>query len=211
MNNSKYIVDPEGRRDGCLGNLIRYGFGGALVALLVWMACSLTGCASTKHVETVNTRDSIVYKVRDSVAIHWIDSIRYVGQHTVKDDSTNLVIQFGQGGGTYNAKTGEATNVSNVQQTDTHHERKDSTAFYKSRYEAISAVSDSLQQQISDYSSSLEKERQMPKRSGWDRFCTWWFLITALLLLIKIAAWVMEKFPATAPYIIIARKFIPFL
>lgn len=183
MNGSTYIVDPEGRRDGCLGNLIRYGFGGALVALLVWIACGLTGCASTKHVETVNTRDSIVYKVRDSVAIHWIDSIRYVGQHTVKDDSTNLVIQFGQGGGTYNAKTGEATNVSNVQQTDTHHERKDSTAFYKSRYEAISAVSDSLQQQISDYSSSLEKERQMPKRTGWDRFCTWWFIITALLLL----------------------------
>ena len=208
---SKYIVDPEGRWDGCLGNLIRYGFGGALVALLVWMACGLTGCASTKHVETVNTRDSIVYKVRDSVAIHWIDSIRYVGQHTVKDDSTNLVINFGQGGGTYNAKTGEATNVSNVQQTDTHHERKDSTAFYKSRYEAISAVSDSLQQQISDYASSLEKERQMPKRTGWDRFCTWWFLITALLLLIKIAAWVMEKIPMTAPYVMIARKFIPFL
>lgn len=208
---SKYIVDPEGRRDGCLGNLIRYGFGGALVALLVWMACGLTGCASTKHVETVNTRDSIVYKVRDSVAIHWIDSIRYIGQHTVKDDSTNLVINFGPTGGTYNAKTGEATNVSNVQQTDTHHERKDSTAFYKSRYEALSAVSDSLQHQVSDYSSSLEKERQMPKRTGWDRFCTWWFLITALLLLIKIAAWVMEKIPMTAPYVMIARKFIPFL
>lgn len=184
MNNSKYIVDPNGeRRACCFGNAIRYGVGGGIIALLLWVLFGMCSCASTKNMETVNTRDSIVYKVRDSVAIHWIDSIRYVGQHTVKDDSTNLVIQFGQGGGTYNAKTGEATNVSNVQQTDTHHERKDSTAFYKSRYEAISAVSDSLQQQISDYSSSLEKERQMPKRTGWDRFCTWWFIITALLLL----------------------------
>ena len=39
--NSKYIVDPEGRRDGCLGNLIRYGFGGALTAALVWLALSI--------------------------------------------------------------------------------------------------------------------------------------------------------------------------
>jgi hypothetical protein len=31
------------------------------------------------------------------------------------------------------------------------------------------------------------------------------------LLLLKLAAWVMEKIPATAPYILIARKFVPFL
>ena len=184
MNNSKYIIDPNGeRRAGCFGNAIRYGLGLPLIAALLWVLFSCVGCASTKHVEKVNTRDSVVYHYRDSVVVNYIDSIRYIGKHTVKDDSTNLVIQFGQGGGTYNAKTGEATNVSNVQQTDTHHERKDSTAFYKSRYEALSAVSDSLQHQVSDYASSLEKERQMPKRTGWDRFCTWWFIITALLLL----------------------------
>ena len=48
-------------------------------------------------------------------------------------------------------------------------------------------------------------------RTGYDRFCSWWFWITAILLLLKLACWVMERIPATAPYILIARKFVPFL
>ena len=43
MNDSKYIVDPEGRRDGCLGNLIRYGFGGGIIALLLWVLFGMVG------------------------------------------------------------------------------------------------------------------------------------------------------------------------
>ena len=127
------------------------------------------------------------------------------------DDSTHLFIQFGQGGGTYNAKTGEATNVAGVQQTDTHHEQRDSTAYYRNRYEAAKITCYELQAEVSDYKHALEQERTTPKRSGYDRFCSWWFWITAILLPIKVAAWIMEKIPATAPYIIIARRFIPFL
>lgn len=179
--------------------------------LILWLCLHLVGCKTVGTVsENVNIRDSVVYNYRDSVAIHWIDSIRFVGSHTVKDDSTNLVISFGNGGGTYNAKTGEATNVTGVQQTDTHHEQKDSTAFYRSQYRDEMAKTDSLTQQVSDYQYQLQEERKRA-RSGYDRFCSWWFWITAILLLVKIAAWVMEKFPATATYIIIARKFIPFL
>lgn len=180
--------------------------------IILWLCLlHLVGCKTVGTVsENVNIRDSVVYNYRDSVAIHWIDSIRFVGSHTVKDDSTNLVISFGTGGGTYNAKTGEATNVTGVQQTDTHHELRDSTAFYWSQYRDEVAKNDSLTQQVSDYQYQLDEERKRA-RSGYDRFCSRWFWVTALLLVIKIAAWVMEKFPATAPYIIIARKFIPFL
>ena len=179
--------------------------------IILWLCLHLVGCKTVGTVsENVNIRDSVVYNYRDSVAIHWIDSIRFVGSHTVKDDSTNLVISFGQGGGTYNAKTGEATNVTAVQQTDTHHEQKDSTAFYRNQYRDEVAKTDSLTQQVSDYQYQLQEERKRA-RSSYDRFCSWWFWVTAVLLVIKIAAWVMEKFPATAPYIIIARKFIPFL
>ena len=185
------------------------------IAVFVFIAALITlsfvGCKTVGTVsENVNIRDSVIIHHRDSVAIHWIDSIRFVGQHTVKDDSTNLVISFGNGGGTYNAKTGEATNVTGVQQTDTHHEQRDSTAFYRSQYRDEVAKTDSLTQQVSDYQYRLDEERKKA-RSGYDRFCSWWFWITAVVLLIKLAAWVMEKFPATAPYIIIARKFIPFL
>lgn len=194
--------------NGCLHTAAAYFVAIVLTAILClcFGGCKTVGTVS----ENVNIRDSVVYNYRDSVVIHWIDSIRFVGSHTVKDDSTNLVISFGNGGGTYNAKTGEATNVTGVQQTDTHHEQRDSTAFYRSQYRDEVAKSDSLTQQVSDYQYQLQEERKRA-RSGYDRFCSWWFWITALLLVIKIAAWVMEKIPATAPYIIIARKFIPFL
>lgn len=180
--------------------------------LILWLCLHLVGCKTTVGTvsEQVTVRDSVAIRWKDSVSIHWIDSIRYVGSHTVKDDSTNLVISFGNGGGTYNAKTGEATNVTGVQQTDTHHEQRDSTAFYRSQYRDEVAKTDSLTQQVSDMQYRLDEERKRA-RSGYDRFTSWWFWITALLLVIKLAAWVMEKFPATAPYIIIARKFIPFL
>ena len=195
------------KRDAIIYCLIQ-GFGALFI---MWLCLHLVGCASTKHVETVSSRDSTVINYRDSVVIRYRDSINLVNRHTEQTDSSQLVISFGQGGGTYNAKTGEATNVSGVQHTTTHAERQDSTAFYKSRFGALSAVTDSLQHEVSNYATTLEKERQVPKRSGYDRFCTWWFWITAILLLIKIAAWVMEKIPTTAPYVLIARKFVPFL
>lgn len=54
-------------------------------------------------------------------------------------------------------------------------------------------------------------DRPVPYRSGYTRFTSWFFWIVVILLLLKLAAWVMEKFPATAPYVMIARKFVPFL
>lgn len=54
----------------------------------------------------------------------------------------------------------------------------------------------------------VKTERYIP---GFYKFTMWAFWIAVVLLLIKVAAWVMEKIPATAPYIALIRKFIPFL
>lgn len=54
-------------------------------------------------------------------------------------------------------------------------------------------------------------EKPVPYRSGYTRFTSWFFWITAILLLLKLSCWVMEKIPTTAPYVLIARKFVPFL
>ena len=179
--------------------------------LILWLCLHLVGCKTVGTVsENVNIRDSVVYNYRDSFAIHWIDSIRFVGQHTVRDDSTNLVISFGNGGGTYNAKTGEATNVTAVQQTDTHHEQRDSTAFYRSQYRDEVAKTDSLTQQVSDYQYRLDEERKKA-RSGYDRFCSWWFWITAVVLLAVVAFWVCDKIPACKPYTSIIKAFLRIL
>ena len=183
------------------------GFAAALLFAVV-----LTGCKVQQNQtkEVVNYRDSVIYHYKDSIIWHYRDSVVTIYNRVTIKDSTGLVIQFGHGGGTYNAKTGEATNVAGVQQTDIHHEQRDSTAHYRSLSADYKHTADSLTNQLTtlqtDYEQIFKKGR-----SGYDKFCSWWFWITALLLLIKIAAWVMEKIPATAPYIIIARRFVPFL
>ena len=179
--------------------------------ILSTIICALVGCKTVGTVsQQVNVRDSTVITYRDSVAIHWIDSIRFVGSHTVRDDSTNIVISFANGGGTYNAKTGEATNVTAVQQTDTHHEQRDSAAFYKSQYFDEVAKTDSLTRQVSDYQYRLDEERKKT-RSGYDRFCSWWFWVTAVLLVLVVTFWVCDHIPATKPYTTAIKAFLKIL
>ena len=75
MNNSKYIVDPNGeRRAGCFGNAIRYGVGGGILALLLWVLFSMCGCKTVNPI--AQTRDSIRVEIRhDSVFVFKHDSI----------------------------------------------------------------------------------------------------------------------------------------
>ena len=211
MNDSKYIVDPNGeRRAGCFGNAIRYGVGGGIIALLLWVLFGMCGCKSVQVSEKVNVRDSVAIRWHDSIRWQVRDSLHIIEHHVTIKDSTGLTIQFGQGGGTYNAKTGEATNVAGVHQTDTHHEQRDSTAHYRALASDYAHRSDSIANRYNALQTEYEKVSKQT-RTGYDRFCSWWFWITAILLLLKLAAWVMEKIPATAPYILLARKFVPFL
>lgn len=210
MNGSQYIVDPEGERDprGCAyGCMIM--FIAALVTLtlcLLFPSCKTPGSLTEK----VNVRDSVAIHWKDSTRWNIRDSVNIIEHHVTVRDSSGLFIQFGQGGGTYNAKTGEATNVAGVQQSDTHHEQRDSTSHYRALAADYKHTADSIADRYTDLQTEYEQVIKK-SRSGYDRFCSWWFWITAILLAIKIAAWVMEKFPATYPYIAIIRKFVPFL
>ena len=212
MKDSKYIVDPNGeRRAGCFGNAIRYGVGGGIIALLLWVLFGMCSCASTKNMEKTEYNDSTrTHIVYDTITVTITDTVR-VEVHSKKETEDGTEINFGQGGGTYNSKTGEATNVASVKQSSKSTETEDLIREQKTQIDAFRATTDSLTAQVEHYASEVSKERQMPKRTSYDRFCSWWFWITAILLLLKLAAWVMEKIPATAPYILIARKFVPFL
>lgn len=77
MNHSTYIVDPNGeRRAGCFGNTIRYGVGGGIIALLLWVLFGMVGCKSqympgTDTETSINVRDREVpvYTPSDSASI----------------------------------------------------------------------------------------------------------------------------------------------
>lgn len=194
------------RRDAILYILLQ----SCLIAAVFAAVLMMTGCKTVQVHEQVNQRDSTVIHYKDSTIWHHRDSVHLIEHHVTLADSSQLNIQFGPGGGTYNAQTGEATNVAAVQQTGTHHEQRDSSAYYRSIAESYQHTADSLSNQLTTLQQDYER-LEKKTRTGYDRFCSWWFWITAILLLIKVAAWVMEKIPATAPYVIIARKFIPFL
>lgn len=170
----------------------------------------LVGCRSVQVSESVNVRDSIVTNYRDSIIWHHRDSVHLIEHHVTLSDSSHLVIHFGQGGGTFNANTGEATNVSGVSHTDTHREQRDSTSYFRNLVADYKHTADSLTIMCSLWQADYERA-EMNTRSGFDRFCSWWFWITAILLVIKLACWVMEKVPTTAPYIYVIRKFVPFI
>ena len=206
---SRYIVPMEGYRDpqGCLHTMIATII--AVVLTLILCLC-FPSCKSVQVSEKVSVLDSVAIRYQDSIRWHVRDSVHIVEHHVTVKDSTGLTIHFGEGGGTYNAKTGEATNVAGVHQTDTHHEQRDSTAHYRNLAADYAHTADSIANRYNTLQTEYAKVSKQT-RTGYDRFCSWWFWITALLLVIKIAAWVMERIPSTAPYIIIARKFIPFL
>ena len=179
----------------------------AIIALYILLA---SGCRSIQVSEQINWRDSTVINYKDSIRWIYRDSVRIIDHHVTVRDSSGLFIQFAHGGGTYNSKTGEATNVAGVQQFDTHHEQRDSTNFYRALASDYQHRSDSLDIMCSLWQSDYEQAVKS-SRTSYDRFCSWWFWITAILLLLKVACWVCEKIPVTAPYAILARKYVPFL
>ena len=200
----------EGYRDtsGCRTQFFAY-----LIAIVLTIVLCLVfhGCASSKRMESSTGRDSIIFHhVYDTTRIV-VAVTRSETKHSSTETKSGKQILFGEGGGTYNDLTGEATNVSSViSETHTATET-DSTALYRADLSAERARNDSLSEVCKTYASQLETERTMPKRTAYDRFCSRWFWITAIWLLLKVAAWIMEKFQTTAPYIIHIRKFIPFL
>lgn len=200
----RYRQPPE----GCTHTFLAYRI--AIVLTIVLCLC-FGSCASLKSNERVAMRDSIIlHHIYDTTKVNVIGTV-HIGVNQTRTTEEGTQIAFGAGGGTYNSKTGEATNVTSVNESRIVHEQKDSIADLKTEINALHAYSDSLAQSVADYKSELAKEREVPKRSGYDRFCSRWFWITAILLLLKLACWIMEKVSATAPYIFVIRKFVPFL
>ena len=181
-----------------------------MAILIMFVALCFAGCKSVQVSEKVNVRDSVAVRYQDSTRWNIRDSVHIIEHHVTIKDSTGLTIQFGDGGGTYNAKTGEATNVAGVHQTDTHHEQRDSTAHYRNLTADYAHTADSIANRYNTLQTEYAKVSKQP-RTGYDRFCSWFFWITAILLLLVIAYFVCDKIPATKPYTAIIRGLFKWL
>lgn len=168
-------------------------FCGILMALLI-LCC---GCKTTKT--TINDKSEI----RDSTAVKtelWQDStiINKEEQTTeIRNDKEitkdNTTITFGQGGGTYNTTTGEATNVvgvtSNKESERLRNELNKTQSKLQEAQTKLQSVLDSIAN--IDRSMDIESEVEETYQVSWY----WWLAIGALFMLIAIV--VLRKYPAT--------------
>ena len=196
MNNSKYIVDPNGeRRAGCFGNAIRYGVGGGILALLLWVLFSMCGCKSQCVPELIETHDTIV-RVDSFISERVRDSIVYRD----RQDSTYIY---------------EKDSVSERQRGDTIYVTK-----WKVLYKYIYQSQTNSQQTSSNHTqatSSSDKEKATGQQTivrteryipSFYKFTMWFFWIIVVLILLRVAWYVLDKIPATHPYIAAIRTLL---
>ena len=165
-----------------------------LWCLIVLLAFFCTSCRSIKTEVQYEYRDSVItHHVIDTTHVTVFDTTHVESSsQSYKDDE--LEIQFGSGGGTYNAQTGEATNVSSVHQKSKEKELQNTIITQAHTIDYQSVTIDSLRQALTEAQGEEHTEQNtadIKPRSGWDRFCTWWTIGTwvALLLLLAYGAW----------------------
>lgn len=167
---------------------------GLVVAILV--LCS--GCKTTKTTindkSEINEHTDVKSEVRqDSTIINKEEQKTEIktDKEVTKDNTT---ITFGQGGGTYNTTTGEATNVigvtSNKESERLRNELNETQSKLQETQTRLQSVLDSIANV--DRSMDIESEVEETYQASWY----WWLAIGALLMLILIV--VLRKIPATS-------------
>jgi hypothetical protein len=145
------------------------------IALFI-IASIVTGCRAQKsitetHVEQNDSASKSVSMQHDTIIIH--DTV-YVNEKTIKDTQTNTnkTIHFGEGGGTYNEKTGDATNVSGVdiEESKVEHELRERIEQLTHENTTIRNRADSLQTIVNNYSSDAKEDVEPVTMNGWERF-----------------------------------------
>lgn len=154
----------------------RISFAIIIAVALIVIASIVTGCRAQKsvtetHVEQNDSASKSVSMQHDTKIIH--DTV-YVNEKTVKDSETETetTMHFGEGGGTYNSKTGEATNVTGVNTKETKKEREQRERIEQLTHEntTIRNRADSLQTIVNNYSSEAKEDVEPVTMNGWERF-----------------------------------------
>ena len=166
---------------------------GVVMAILM-LFC---GCKTTKTtiIDKSEIKDSTNVKVE-----LWQDST-LITQSTEKTQETSekevttedTTITFGNGGGTYNTNTGEATNVTGIKTSRETEKLKNDIKTLQEKYQQSQNTIQSLMDSIAkiDRQMDLESEVEETYQMAWY----WFMIIGALLMLIAIV--VLRKYPAT--------------
>lgn len=169
-----------------------------LIFSLFFAICVLLGSCKTIKTETqiVYKDSTIVHTITDTAHITITDTIHVEASKENESESETEIV-FGDGGGTWNATTGEATNVASVKQSSKEKELQKLNATYKHIADSASAKCDSLfaaNRDLQEQINHQENTKEITPRSGWDKFTTWWTIGSWILMLLALAWWIFKKF-----------------
>lgn len=171
---------------------------GIAISVCALLLVAFSGC---KTIETTHTDLSTTDK-QDSVRTeikHITDTIFqtiYVTQKdsTESEKNTTTEITFGNGGGTWNSHTGEATNVSSVKTNETEKNLRLQVSNLESQltdlHKELQEKSDSITK-LNQKNNVVEKYKEKP-RNNW-----YWWLVIGLVLGVGVVI-ALKKIPATS-------------
>lgn len=177
-----------------------FGWWDVAIFILSAIAISymMTSCKTIQHTSTdkskIDRRDSVRTEIK-----HVTDTIYQTIYVTQKDSTANekestTEITFGNGGGTWNATTGEATNVSSVKTNETEKNLRLEVSNLESQltdlHEELESKSDSIAQ-LKQQNNVQTTHKEKP-RTNWY----WWLIIGFGLGVGVVIA--LKKIPATS-------------
>lgn len=168
------------------------------IAFIAFLLMLFSGCKTIKtertDLSTIVKNDSVRTEIK-----HVTDTVYQTIYVQVKDSSanekqSNTEIVFGNGGGTWNAQTGEATNVQSVKKSDT--ERN-----LRLQVSSLESVLSNVRKELSEKADSISALKQQNNvsekheekaRSGW-----YWWLIVGFSLGVGVVV-ALKKIPFTS-------------
>ena len=138
-----------------------------IATILIAIALVVASCATPKNVtETIEKNDSVgvnFHSEKDTIIIR--DTV-YINSTTVKDSESEeeTTLHFGDGGGTFNVNTGEATNVTNATQKKSKREKELEHDIRECNKEQAAIIMESYQISPEDLLELLKEHEAENKR-----------------------------------------------
>jgi uncharacterized protein YlxW (UPF0749 family) len=165
------------------------------LVMAVIILCS--GCKTTKTTindkSEINETTNIVEDVkRDSTSTNQTkEETTTTNEKETTKDKTELT--FGEGGGTYNANTGEFTNVVGAKIDSEKEKLKAENKTLNEQYNQTKNEFEAYKDSVNQANNKLDIESEVEETYQMDWY--WFMIIGALLMLIAIV--VLRKYPAT--------------
>lgn len=169
-----------------------------IVGLLVVLVLLLCGCKTTKTTivdkSEINENTNVVEDVKsDSTSTSQTkEETTTTKEKETTKDKTELT--FGEGGGTYNANTGEFTNVVGAKIDSEKEKLKSEIKTLYEQYNQIKTEFEAYKDSVNQANKKLDVESKVEETYQMDWY--WFMAIGALLMLIAIV--VLRKIPQTS-------------